>query len=83
MADDGFKIELDAALGERLREAAEAVGQTASDYASALIAEALGSDWEAAKTSLAHYDQTGEFVDAGEALASLRARLVARFDQSH
>jgi hypothetical protein len=42
---------------------------------------ALGDDdWAETKASLAHYDRTGEFVDADEALAALRVRRVGRLD---
>jgi hypothetical protein len=61
-----------------LREAAAAAGRSPDEYASVLVAQALGDDWAEAKAALAHYDRTGEFVDAGEAFAELRVRLVER-----
>ena len=82
MADGGLTIELDAALGARPREAAEAVGRSAEDYASALIAQGLGDGWAEARASLAEYDRTGEYVDAKQALADSRARLVERLDRA-
>jgi len=81
MADGGLTIELEASLGARLKEAAEAAGETADEYAARVLADALADDWAAAKASLAHYDRTGEFVDAGKALAENRARLVERLNQ--
>ena len=81
MADDGFRIELDAETGARLREAAADAGRSPDQHASVLIAQALGDDWAESKAALAHYDLTGEFVDAGEAFAELRARLVERLER--
>jgi len=81
MADGGFTIELDAALGARLREAAEAVGRSAEDYASELIAQGLADDWAEARASLANYDRSGEYVDARTALADSRAELVQRLER--
>jgi hypothetical protein len=80
MADDGVTIELDAALAARLRQAAAAAGQSAGEYASALIAQGLDDGWASARDSLAHYDRTGEHVLAAEALARFRAALTDRFD---
>jgi hypothetical protein len=81
MADDGFKVEISAHLGARLEEAAQAAGRSTDDYASELISQVLGDDWSEANASLAHYDRTGEYVDAKEALAEQRARLVERLDR--
>jgi predicted transcriptional regulator len=81
MADGGLKIELDAALGARLRDAADAAGQSTDEYASTLIAQALDEDWAEARAGLAHYDRTGEYVDAKEAMASFRVRLRERLDR--
>jgi hypothetical protein len=82
MADGGLTIEIDAALGARLRDAAEAAGQSAAEYASELIAQGLGDGWAQARASLADYDRTGEYVDAREAMQSFRARLVERLDRA-
>jgi hypothetical protein len=82
MADDGFRIELDADLGAQLQEAARAAGVSVDAYASELIAQALGDhDWRETRDSLSHYDRTGEFVDADVALAGARARLLQRLDR--
>jgi hypothetical protein len=82
MADGGLTIELDAALVARLREAADAVGRSAEDYASELIAQGLSDRWAEARASLARYDRTGEHVDAKAALAASRGRLVERLDRA-
>jgi hypothetical protein len=82
MADGGVMIELDAALGARLREAAEAAGQSADEYAAALIAQGLDDGWNETRESLAHYDRTGEYVEAGQALTAFRAALTQRLDQA-
>jgi len=82
MADDGFRIELDEALGARLREAANAAGQSTDAYASTLISQALDDRWAEAKARLAEYDRTGEYVDAKEAMAAVRARIAERLDQA-
>jgi predicted transcriptional regulator len=83
MADDGFRIELDADLGAQLQAAARAVGVSADAYASELISQALGDpDWRETRESLANYDRTGEFVDADEALTAAKARLTQRLGRT-
>ena len=81
MADGGLTIELDAELATRLREAAKAAGRSTDDYASELISQGLAEDWTDARSSLAEYDRTGEYVDATQALADSWARLVERLDR--
>lgn len=79
MADDGYKIELNADLGAQLEAAARAAGLSVDAYAAELISEALGDpDWRETRESLDHYDRTGEFVDLDEALAAAKARLMQR-----
>ena len=82
MADDGFTVELDADLGAQLQEAARVAGVSANAYASQLISRALDHDWGETRDSLSHYDRTGEFVDADEALAAAKARLLQRLDRA-
>jgi predicted transcriptional regulator len=83
VADDGFKIELDPDLGSQLQDAARAAGVSTDAYASELISQGLGDpDWRETMASLAHYDRTGEFVDADEALAAAKARLMRRLDHA-
>lgn len=83
MADDGFKIEVDADLGAQLQAAAHAAGVSADAYASKLISQGLGDpDWRETRESLSHYDRTGEFVDADEALKAAKARLLQRLDRA-
>lgn len=81
MADGGLKLELDADLSARLKDAADAAGRRPDEYASTLIAEGLDARWAEAKASLAEYDGAGEYVDAEEALATFRKRLSERLDQ--
>jgi hypothetical protein len=82
MADGGFTVELDAELGARLKRAAEVAGRSVEDYAAELIAQGLHDDWAETRASLEHYDRTGEYVDADEALTKSRARLVERLDRA-
>ncbi|HWF77183.1 MAG TPA: hypothetical protein VN694_08400 [Caulobacteraceae bacterium] len=83
MADDGFRVELSAELGAKLEAAARSAGLSPNAYANELISQVLGGgDWREAKEALAHYDRTGEFVDADQALSAARARLMARLDAS-
>jgi predicted transcriptional regulator len=82
MADGGLTIELQAGLAERLKEAARAAGRSTDDFASELIAQGLADDWTEARASLAEYDRSGEFVDAKEALAAARTRLLERLDRA-
>ena len=82
MADGGLTLELDAELVARLEEAAKAVGRSTEEYAAELIAQGLAYDWREARASLALYDRTGEYLDAKQALANSRARLVERLDRA-
>jgi hypothetical protein len=83
MADDEFRIELDADLGAQLQEAARAAGVSADAYAAKLISQALGDhDWRETRQSLSRYDLTGEFVDADEALAAAKVRLLQRLGRA-
>jgi hypothetical protein len=81
MADGGLTIEIDEILGAQLKQAAAEAGRSAQDYASVLIAQGLADKWAGARASLAEYDQTGEFVDADEALSGFRAELLERLDR--
>ena len=78
MADGGLKIELDEDLAQRVKDAAEAVGQSADQFANELIAKSLDDGWAEARASLAEYDRTGEYVDADVALADFRKELERR-----
>jgi len=82
MADGSVTIELDADLGARLKDAAAAAGRSPDEMAANLIQHGLDDDWAETRARLAEYDRTGESVDAHEAMAELRARLVERLSQN-
>ena len=78
MADDGLKIELDAALAGRVRAFAEAAGAPIET----VVREALSGyvdDWSETLDRLTEYDRTGDYVDAEEALRGFREAVAARF----
>jgi predicted transcriptional regulator len=72
MADGALTVELDEALSERLKLAAEAAGRRVDDYAAQLISQALDDRWSESLARLAEYDRTGEYVPAEEALDRFR-----------
>jgi hypothetical protein len=78
MADGGLTIELNEGLAQRVKDAAEALGQSADQFANELIAKSLDDGWAEARASLAEYDRTGEYVDADVALADFRKELERR-----
>jgi hypothetical protein len=78
MDDGALKLDLDAALSERLRAAADEAGRTVSDHAAHLIAEGLDNRWSVSVERLTEYDRTGEFVPAEDALARFRSAIKER-----
>ena len=80
MADGGLKLEIDEALAERLRVAAEASGESVQDFAlQALRAATDDEDWAEDYARVADYEATGRFVPAAEAMSEFRAAVEARF----
>ena len=82
MADGGMTLDIDEALAQRLRDAAQSVGESVEVYArQALVAfsGAEDDDWDEAIRRLDEFDRTGESADAEEAFAAVRADLKKRF----
>ena len=79
---DGFTLEIDADLAERLKAAAEAAGESVEVFARSIIQHGLEDDWAEDFRRLAEYEATGEWVSIdeafGEARAELEKRLAAR-----
>jgi predicted transcriptional regulator len=76
MADGGLKVELDLALAEKLKVFASATGANVES----IVREAVSSyvdDWSETLERLTEYEQKGESVDAGPALASFRDAVAA------
>lgn len=78
MADGGLRIELDEALGARLKDAADAAGESADAYAAGLIARALDDRWAESYARFAEYERTREFVDATVAMRRFRETVAER-----
>jgi hypothetical protein len=64
MADGGLKLELDEALGARLKAAADAAGRPVEAFAAELISGGLDDDWAESYSRFAEYQRTGESLDA-------------------
>jgi hypothetical protein len=79
MADGGLKLEIDEALAERLRSAAEASGESVEDFALQALRAAAAEDWAEDYARVADYEATGRFIPADQAMAEFRAALEARF----
>ena len=76
---DGFTLEIDADMAERLKAAAEAAGESVEVFARSIIRHRLeDEDWAEDFRRLAEYDATGEFVSAEDALEEARLALEAR-----
>ena len=65
---DGFQIEIDAEMAERLKAAAQAAGVEPATYALEVLGSALDSDWTESLKRLEEYDRTGESISLEEAL---------------
>ncbi|QUD89915.1 hypothetical protein [Phenylobacterium montanum] len=79
MADGGLKLELDEALGERLRRAAAAHGRSVDEYAAALIEDGLDEHWAEAYRRFAEYKQTGQYLEAADCLREFQDTVAGRF----
>ncbi len=79
MADGGLKLELDAALSERVKTAAEAEGARPEEMAAKLIQRGLEADWAEDFARVAEFDAAGEAIPADQYVAELRAAVDARF----
>ena len=75
MADGEFIVKLDPDTADRLKAAADAAGQTVSDYASALIADGLDDDWAEDFAALEEYDRTGVSHSVEEGMAAFDAAM--------
>lgn len=78
MDDGAIKLELDQALGARLKAAADEAGDPINDYAARLIEQGLAERWGVAEVRLAEYDRTGEYVLADDAMAAFRTAIADR-----
>jgi len=77
MADDGLKLELNQALSERLKEAADAAGRPVDAFAAELIADGLDGDWAESYARFAEYKRTGEYLDAPAVMETFRKTVAA------
>ena len=78
MADGGLKLEIDEALAERLRVAAEASGESVEAFALHALRAAADEDWAEDYARVAEYEATGRSIPAVEAMAEFRAAVEAR-----
>ena len=82
MADGGMTLNIDEALAQRLRDAAQSVGESVEVYARQALEAFSGAeegDWDESIRRLEEFDRTGESVDAEEAFAAIRTNLKKRF----
>jgi uncharacterized protein (DUF1778 family) len=79
MADDGFKLEVDSALAERLKLAAAAAGESVQDFALQALRSAADDDWAEDYARIAEYEATGRSIPVDQAMAEFRAAVEARF----
>ncbi len=73
MADGGLKLEIDEALAERLRAAADASGETVEAFAINALAVAAEVDWAEDFARVAEYEATGRFIPADQPVAGRAA----------
>jgi hypothetical protein len=72
---DGFVLEIDAEMAERLKAAAEAAGVAPEAYALDVLKGALDQDWVEDLRRLAEYERTGDSVSVEEAMAHFDAAI--------
>jgi hypothetical protein len=77
MADDGFKVDLDEALAERVKHFATATGTPVAAVVRHAIIDYL-DDWAETLSRLSDYDRTGMAIDAEAALGRFEAAVAAR-----
>jgi hypothetical protein len=78
MTDDGFKLEVDGALAERLKLAAAAAGESVQHYALQALRSAADDDWAEERARFAKYERTGEYIDAEIWVQEFRGKLRQR-----
>jgi hypothetical protein len=79
MADGGLKLEIDAALAERLRTAAQASGESVEAFALQALSAAADEDWAEDYARVADFEATGRAIPARQAMAEFRHAVEARF----
>ena len=79
MADGGLKLELDEALGERLKAAADGDGRPVDAYAAELIAHGLDDGRAEDVARYEAYQRTGDYIDAETAMRRFREAVPAGF----
>ena len=77
MADDGFTVKIDDALAGEVKAAAAARGVPVETFVREVLVNYV-EDWSEARDRLAEYDRTGEFIDAGQALAEFREAVAGK-----
>ena len=83
MADGELTLRLDDETVRRLTAAADAMGQTASDYAAKLVSDGLGFDrLTLSRRALAEFDETGVSYDAETVLRQFQANVAARVSKA-
>ncbi len=81
MADGGLKLEIEPALAERLRIAAEASGESVETFALHALMVAAADDWAEDFARVADYEATGRSVPASQGMAEFRTAVEARFER--
>ena len=83
MADGELTLKLDDETVRRLTAAADAMGQSASDYAASLVSDGLSFDrLSLSQRALAEFDETGVSYDAETALQEFQANVAARVSKA-
>ena len=82
MADGELILNLDEETAQRLKDAADAAGQSVRDYAQGLIAGALDDDWAEDVRIAEDCDRTGISYSLEEGLAVFDAAVKRRLDSA-
>ena len=77
MADDSFKVDIDDALAERVRQFAVAAGTPVEVVVRLAVLDYL-DDWTESLARLTDYDRTGARIDAMSALSRFEAAVATR-----
>jgi len=78
MADGDVTLKIDPTLAERLRQVADAAGETFESFALSVLEAAADDDWADEQARYEEYRRTGEYIDLATFVREMREGLETR-----